>query len=71
MAPDELARMVFDAAAKRQLYVLPNHDSEAHQALIKSIAAGRASGVDPYPPVLQNILSSMARADVSSAATDG
>jgi NAD(P)-dependent dehydrogenase (short-subunit alcohol dehydrogenase family) len=70
MAPDELARIVFEAAAKRQLYVLPNHESEAHQALIKSIAAGRASGVDPYPPVLQNILSSMARADVSPAASD-
>jgi NAD(P)-dependent dehydrogenase (short-subunit alcohol dehydrogenase family) len=66
MPPEELARLVFDAAATGQLYVLPNHDSEWHQALIRSIANGRATGVDPYGSVLENVLQSMARADAAA-----
>lgn len=68
MEPDELARRVFAAVEAGQLYVLPNHDSDAAQDLIRSIANGRATGVDPYGPVLESILQSMARADAEAGA---
>jgi NAD(P)-dependent dehydrogenase (short-subunit alcohol dehydrogenase family) len=68
MPPEALARIVFDAMAAGKLYVLPNHDSERHQAVGKAIGVGRATGVDPYGPVLDGMLSSMARADGASPA---
>jgi short-subunit dehydrogenase len=63
MAPEDLARQVFDAVAEGRLYALPNHDDAGNQALIQAIARGRATGADPFPPVLDRILASMARAD--------
>lgn len=70
MAPEEAARIVFDAAAAGQLYVLPNHDDEGQQGLIRSIANGRASGTDPYGTVLESILQSMARADAATTISE-
>jgi hypothetical protein len=69
MPPADLARVVFDAAAAGKLYVLPNHDAERHQAVAKSIGVGRATGVDPYGPILANMMASMARADGELAPT--
>jgi hypothetical protein len=63
MAPEEMARLAFEAVAAGRLYVLPNHDSERDQGVARSIGLGRATGVDPYPPILERILFSMAHAD--------
>lgn len=63
MTPAEAARRVFDAAASGELYVLPNHDSERDQGVGRAIGVGRATGVNPYPPILERIMASMARAD--------
>ncbi|HEX7827928.1 MAG TPA: hypothetical protein VF477_23755, partial [Mycobacterium sp.] len=63
MTPEEVAQRVFDAAAAGELYVLPNHDSERDQGVGRLIGVGRATGVNPYPPILERIMASMARAD--------
>ena len=63
MAPEGLAAMVFDAVGEGKLYVLPNHDSAHDQAVGSSVGLGRATGVDPYPPILERILRSMANAE--------
>jgi len=63
MSPQDLARAVFEAAAEGKLYVLPNHDSERHKAVGSSIGVGRATGVDPYAPILAGMMQSMARAE--------
>jgi NAD(P)-dependent dehydrogenase (short-subunit alcohol dehydrogenase family) len=63
MPPEELATRVFDAVADGRLYVLPNHDSEANQAVAKAVGVGRATGVDPFAPILDTMLRSMERAD--------
>jgi NAD(P)-dependent dehydrogenase (short-subunit alcohol dehydrogenase family) len=63
MSPQDLARAVFDAAAEGKLYVLPNHDSERHKGVGTAIGVGRATGVDPYGPILAGMMQSMARAE--------
>ena len=63
MSPDEVARQTFDAIAAGQLYVLPGHDGPADVAKAQSIANGRAVGQNPYPPILDSILQSLARAE--------
>jgi NAD(P)-dependent dehydrogenase (short-subunit alcohol dehydrogenase family) len=63
MGADEVARRTFDAAAAGLLYVLPGHDTEADVDKAKSIANGRATGTNPYPPILESILRSLERAD--------
>jgi NAD(P)-dependent dehydrogenase (short-subunit alcohol dehydrogenase family) len=67
MSPDDLARMVFEAMAEGRLYVLPNHDSEANKAVGSAVGVGRATGVNPFGPVLENITRSMAKADRGGA----
>jgi len=66
MLPDDVAKRVFDAAAAGALYVLPNHDNERDQGVGKMIGVGRATGVNPYPPILERIKASMARANEQS-----
>lgn len=63
MSPQDLGRAVFDAAAEGRLYVLPNHDSERLRGLGTAIGVGRATGVDPYGPILAGMMESMARAE--------
>ena len=63
MSPEDLARAVFDAAAEGRLYVLPNHDSERHKGVGTAIGVGRATGVDPYGPILAGMMESMARVE--------
>lgn len=63
MSPADLAKAVFDAAADGKLYVLPNHDSERHKGVGTAIGVGRATGVDPYAPILAGMMQSMARAE--------
>jgi NADP-dependent 3-hydroxy acid dehydrogenase YdfG len=66
MAPEALAEMVFEAMDAGKLYVLPNHDSLAHQAVGRSIGDGRATGADPFPPIMARILASMDKADTAA-----
>ncbi len=51
-----LSDMVFEAIAKRDLYVLPNFTDEASQAQAQAIAMGRCSATNPYPPLLAGLL---------------
>jgi len=46
----ELAEQVFNAIEGDQLYVLPAFDDEASRAFAMAVAAGRAAGVNAYPP---------------------
>ena len=68
MLPEEVARQVFDAVAARRLYVLPGHDGPADVVKAQLIGNGRATGVDPYPPIIDSIMKSLDRAEASAAA---
>lgn len=68
MGPDEVARQTFDAVAAGRLYVLPGHDGEADVAKAQSIANGRATGTNAYPPIIESILRSLDRADAGAKA---
>lgn len=46
----DLSDMVFDAIAKRDLYVLPNFTDEVSQAQAQAIAMGRCTATNPYSP---------------------
>jgi hypothetical protein len=46
----DLCDMVFEAIAKRDLYVLPNFTDEASQAQARAIAMGRCTATNPYSP---------------------
>lgn len=63
MAPAELACRVFEAISADQLYVLPNNDSAGHQAISQSVGVGRATGINPFEPILKGILEIMAHVD--------
>lgn len=63
MEPDEVARQTFEAVAAGRLYVLPGHDGDADVAKAQSIGNGRASGTDPYPPIIAAIMRSLGRAE--------
>lgn len=52
MPPEELARRVFDAADKGELYTLPNHEAEGATAIVAAIANGRATGNNPWPSIM-------------------
>ncbi len=52
----ELARMVFDAVATGELYVLPAFGDDNNRAFANMVGAGRANGQNPYPPVLEGLL---------------
>lgn len=64
-APDIAARKMFDAIATGLLYVLPEHDSDVDVAKAKAIGIGRATGCDPYDPILKAIMASILRADAA------
>jgi NAD(P)-dependent dehydrogenase (short-subunit alcohol dehydrogenase family) len=59
IAPEELARQVFDAANRGELYILPNHDNERSTALVQAIANGRATGTNPWPAIMAGMTSRM------------
>ncbi len=59
IAPEELARRVFDAADAGELYILPNHEGEALTALTRAIANGRASGTNPWPAIMAGMTTRM------------
>ncbi len=62
MSADEVARQTFDAVAAGRLYVLPGHDGPADVAKAQAIGNGRATGTNPYPPILAGIMLSLDRA---------
>ena len=68
MGADEVARQTFDAVAEGKLYVLPGHDGPADVAKAQAIANGRATGNDPYPPILEAIIGSLERAEATHKA---
>ena len=57
---EELAREVFDAVAKKDLYVLPAFTDETNQAFATAVGLGRATGQNPYPPILEGFLATLA-----------
>jgi NAD(P)-dependent dehydrogenase (short-subunit alcohol dehydrogenase family) len=59
IAPEELARRVFDAAKQGDLYILPNHEGEALTNLTQAIALGRASGNNPWPAIMAGMATRM------------
>lgn len=59
IAPEELARRVYDAADKGELYILPNHEGEALTNLTQAIAMGRASGTNPWPAIMAGMATRM------------
>lgn len=66
MGPEEVARQTLDAVRAGRLYVLPGHDGEADVAKSRSIAIGRATGTDPYPPIMESIMRSLDRAEAAA-----
>lgn len=48
-----LVDQVYDAVSRGALYVLPNFTDPVSQAQAQAIAMGRATGHDPYPPLIQ------------------
>jgi NAD(P)-dependent dehydrogenase (short-subunit alcohol dehydrogenase family) len=56
---DDLADMVYAAIAAGDLYVLPNFMDEGSQAIAQSIGMGRATGQNPYPPILAGLLATL------------
>lgn len=59
MPPEELARCVFDAADRGDLYILPNHDNERATMLVQAIANGRATGTNPWPAIMGSTMTRM------------
>ncbi|MEY4257048.1 MAG: hypothetical protein RLZZ141_2275 [Pseudomonadota bacterium] len=55
----DLSDMVFEAIAKRDLYVLPNFTNEASQAQAQAIAMGRCTATNPYPALLGGLLETL------------
>lgn len=54
-----MANMVFQAISDKALYVLPNFNDEISNSSAKAIANGRADGKNPYPLLLQGLLSAI------------
>jgi len=65
MCADEVARQTFDAVAAGRLYVLPGHDGPVDVAKAQAIGNGRATGTNPYAPILSGIMASLERAEAS------
>jgi NAD(P)-dependent dehydrogenase (short-subunit alcohol dehydrogenase family) len=55
----DLARMVFDAMAAGDLYVLPGFSDDSNRTFATGVGVGRASGQNPYPPVIEAFLASL------------
>jgi NAD(P)-dependent dehydrogenase (short-subunit alcohol dehydrogenase family) len=53
---DDLVKQVFGAIERDDLYVLPNFTDDMSQAIARSIAIGRATAVNPYPPLIAPML---------------
>jgi NAD(P)-dependent dehydrogenase (short-subunit alcohol dehydrogenase family) len=58
---EDLANMVFDAIAADELYVLPAFMDEGSQAMAQAIGLGRATGRNPYPPILAAMLEQLGK----------
>lgn len=71
MGPEEVARQVFDAIAEGRLYVLPGHDNPVDVGKAQAIGNGRATGTNPYGPILAGIMGSMDRTEAVTADTKG
>ncbi|MGE0621248.1 MAG: SDR family NAD(P)-dependent oxidoreductase [Pseudomonadales bacterium] len=56
MPAEALAERVYDAIRRQNLYVLPNFDDEGSSAVAQAIGIGRATGSNPYPAILKNLL---------------
>lgn len=52
----DLARQVFGAIERGDLYVLPNFDDEGSRAVALAVATGRATATNPYPAILEGLL---------------
>ncbi|PXA82869.1 short-chain dehydrogenase [Nostoc sp. 3335mG] len=63
MPADAMATRVLDAVANGDLYTLPNHDDARCVGVATAIGAGRAAGTNPWRPIVESILQSMAKAD--------
>ncbi len=59
IAPEDLARRVFDAADAGELYILPNHEGETLTMLTQAIANGRATGTNPWPAIMAGMSTRM------------
>ena len=55
----ELAEELFAAIEQDALYVLPAFSDEASRALSVAVATGRATGQDPYPPIVEGFLATL------------
>jgi NAD(P)-dependent dehydrogenase (short-subunit alcohol dehydrogenase family) len=55
----DLADQVFGAVARQELYVLPAFSDEASRAVATAIGAGRATGQNPYPPIVDGFLETL------------
>lgn len=52
----DLVDQVYGAVARGDLYVLPNFTDATSQAIAQSIAMGRATATNPYPPMIAAML---------------
>lgn len=55
----ELAEELFAAIEQDALYVLPAFSDEASRALSVAVATGRATGQNPYPPIVEGFLATL------------
>lgn len=55
----DLANQLFSAIADGSLYVLPAFDDEANRLFATSVATGRATGVNAYPPFVDAFLGTL------------
>lgn len=63
---EELAQMVFEAIVADELYVLPAFTDEANRAVATATGLGRATGQNPFPPIVEGFLETMKEAEASS-----
>ena len=54
-----LADMVFQAIENQALYVLPNFDDAASNAMAQAIALGRCNAVNAYPQIVEGLLTAL------------
>lgn len=55
----DLAEELFAAIEQDALYVLPAFSDEASRALSVAVATGRATGQNPYPPIVEGFLATL------------
>lgn len=59
LSREDLVEQVYRAVAAGDLYVLPNFTDPVSQAVAQSIAMGRATATNPYPPLIAPLLARM------------